>query len=123
MRSRYSRSDPTEKFLPRVIQIDITLVGEHPDSALVRQADHCRQILRTHDRARGIRRRIQNDDLGPRRNQPRDHLCRDPETLRLIRLQQYALAAGIAYDVLERNPVGNRQNHFVAVIDEHLNWR
>jgi hypothetical protein len=29
--------------------------------------------------------------------------------------------AGIAHDVLERNPVGNGQNDFVAVIDQNLN--
>ena len=51
----------------------------------------------------------------------RHHLCGYAESLRLIRFQQNAIPARIAHDVFERNPVRHRQNHFVAVIHQHLN--
>ena len=50
----------------------------------------------------------------------RHHLGGHAETLRLVGLKQHAIAAGITHDVFERNPVGNRQDDFVAVIDQHL---
>ena len=58
----YSFSDPTEKSA-RVVQVNIALVGNHPDAALVRQAHNLSHVLGAHHRARRIRRRIQNDEL------------------------------------------------------------
>ena len=43
------------------------------------------------------------------------------EALRFVSLQEDALAACVLDDVLERNPVRHRQNHFVAVLDQYLN--
>ncbi len=40
------------------------------------------------------------------------------EILRLIGLDEDAVAAGVAHHVLERDPVGHWQNHFIAVIDQ-----
>src|ERR1700760_1273971 len=45
----------------------------------------------------------------------------DAEVFRLFSLQKNNLAARILDDVLKRNPVRNRQNDLVAVVDQHLN--
>ena len=50
-----------------------------------------------------------------------DHLGGHAESLRFVGLQQNAVPARITNDVFERNPVRNRQDHFVAVIYQNLN--
>ena len=42
------------------------------------------------------------------------------EIARLVGLDQHRLAARVAHDVLERHPVGHRQDDLVAMIDQHL---
>ena len=50
-----------------------------------------------------------------------DHLGGDAESLRLVGLQQDAVPTCVANDVFKRNPVRNRQNDFITVIDQNLN--
>ncbi len=78
------------------------------------------QILRGNDGARRIRRRIQDDGLRLRRDRRLNHLCGNTELLFLFALDQHNLAARILDDVLERHPVGNRQNDLVTMIHQHL---
>ena len=78
------------------------------------------QVLRRHHRPRRIRRRIQNDRLGPRRNRLLNRVRRDAEVLRLAGFEENHLAARVLDDVLEAHPVRNRQNYLVAVIHQNL---
>src|ERR1035437_918267 len=107
------------EILARAIEIHVALVGNHPDAALMRQAHNLSHIRRTHDRARRIRWRIQNNQLRLRRDQAFHHLRGDAEALRFVGLKEHAVAAHVAHHVFERDPVGHRQNHFVAVVDQH----
>ena len=108
------------KLFSGVVQIDVALIGEHPDAALRRQSNHRLQILRRHDCARRVRRRIQNDHFRARSHQALDHLRRHPEALAFVGLQEHAISARIANDVFERHPVRHRQNDFIAMVDQHL---
>ncbi len=47
--------------------------------------------------------------------------ARDAEILRLAGFQIHRLAARVLDDVFERDPIGNRQHHFIAVVHQHLN--
>ncbi len=87
---------------------------------LVRQPNDRLEILRRDHRARGIRRRIQDDHLGLRRNRRLDHLRGDAEVLLLAADHGNHHAARVLDDVLEGDPERHRQNHLVAVIDQHL---
>ena len=102
------------------VEVDVALIEQHIDAVLVRQPNDRLEILRSHNRARRIRRRIQNDRLGLRRNRRLNHLRGDAEVLFLFALDQHNLAARVLDDVLERHPVGHRQDDLVAMIDQHL---
>ncbi len=112
--------DPPETHLPRVVQVHIALVQQQVDPPVVRQVHNPLQVLGRHYTARRVRRRVQNNRLGPRRNRLLNRVRRNPEALRLARLQVHHLAPGVLDDVLEAHPVGNRQNHLVAVVHQHL---
>ena len=73
-----------------------------------------------HNRAGRIGRRVQDDDLRLWRYRFFDGLGRDAEVLRLLRVQEDDLAPCILNDVLERHPVGHRQNHLIAMVYQHL---
>ena len=77
--------------------------------------------LGLHHRAGRIVGRIQNDDFGARRDGALHHVRSQREIVPLVGGDVDRLAAGIANDVLKRDPVGHRQNDFVAVVDQHLN--
>ena len=96
------------KVLAGVVQVNVALVGQNPDAALLRQADEFGHILRAHHRARWIRWRVENDGLGPRSDQVRNHVGGNPKASSFVGLQQHALAARVTNNVFERNPVGNR---------------
>ena len=68
----------------------------------------------------GLLGRIQDDDLGVRRDRALHHVGGQREVVPLVGGDVDRLAAGIAHDVLERHPVGHRNDDFVAVIDQHL---
>ena len=85
----------------------------------MRQPHDCGHVFGIHHRARRIRRRIQNDQLRFRRDQPFHHLRGYAKALRLVGFEQHAVAADVAHHVLERDPVRYGQNHFVAVVNQH----
>ncbi len=89
-----------------------------PRSAAKR--DDFGHVLRRHYRPRRVRRRIQNDQFRPRRDQARNHVGSNPESRSFVTLQQNAIAAGVTHNVLERNPVRHRKDDLVPVIDQHL---
>ena len=49
------------------------------------------------------------------------HIRRQREIMLLVGGDVYRLSAGITNNVFERNPVRNRQNHFISMIHQHLN--
>ena len=113
-------NDPPRDRLAGIVQVDVALVQQQINPALVRQVHNPLQILGRHHRARRVRRRVQNDGLGPRRNRLLNRVGRDAEALRLAGLEKHHLAARVLDDVLEAHPVGNRQNHLVAVVHQDL---
>ena len=114
------RKRPARHALARVVQVHVALVQQQVDAAVVRQVHNPFQVLGSHHTPRRVRRRVQNDRLGPRRNRLLNRVCRNPPALCFAGLKKHHLAARVLDDVLEAHPVGNRQNHFVAVIHQHL---
>ena len=78
------------------------------------------QVAGGDDGARRIRRRIQNDDLGSRGNRSFNGIRRNAKILRFFGGQIDDLTPGILNDVLEGDPVGDRQNDLIAVVHQHL---
>ena len=76
MCSLQSVNDPPLTISPGEVEIHIALIEQHKDPTLMRQPDNRLKILRRNHRTRRIRRRIQNDRLGLRRNRRLDHLAR-----------------------------------------------
>ncbi len=72
------------------------------------------------DGAGRVRRRVEDDGLGARRDRFFDGVGGDAEVFGLIGLEVDDLAAAVLDDVLVRDPVGNGQNDLVAMIDEDL---
>ena len=106
--------------LARIVQVHVALVQKQKYPALVRQAHDPLQILGRHDRPCRIRRRVEDDGLGPRRDGPLDGVGCDAEALRLAGFEKHHLAARVLDDVFEAHPVGNGQDHLVAVVDKYL---
>ncbi len=106
--------------LSSVVQVHVALVQQQENPAVVGQVDDALQILGRDHRARRVRRRIQNDGLGARRDGALDGVCRDAEALGLAGFEIDHFAARVLDDVLEADPVGNRQNDLVAVVDKDL---
>ena len=106
--------------LASMVQVDITLVGDDIDAAIMRQPQHRGHVLGLHHRAGRIVGRIQQNDFGARRDRALHHVGGQREIVPFVGGDVDRLAAGIAHDVFEGNPVGHRHNDFVAVIDQHL---
>ena len=103
-----------------VIQVDVALIQQQVNAPLVGQVDNPFQVLRAHDGARRIRRRVQDDGLGPRRNGLLDGVGGDAEVLRFTGFEEDDLAAGVLDDVFEADPVRHGQNYLVAMIHQDL---
>ena len=84
------------------------------------ELDDALKVFGGDDGAGRVRRRIEDDGLGPRRDGLLDGIGGDAETLCLAGFEEDDLAAGVLNDVFEADPVGNGQNDFVAVVDEDL---
>jgi hypothetical protein len=106
--------------LALVVQVHVALVEQQVDAALVGQVDDALQVFGGDDGAGGVRRRVENDGLGARRDGLLDGIGGDAEVLRFAGLEEDDLAAGVLDDVFEADPVGDGQDDFVAVIDEDL---
>ena len=106
--------------LAGVVQVDVALIEQQEDSAVVREVHDALQILGGDDRARRVRRRVENDGLGAGRNGLLDGVGGDAEVFCFAGLEEDDLAARVLDDVFEADPVGNGQDDFVAVVDEHL---
>src|SRR5208282_4342015 len=109
------------KALASVIQIDVALIGNYPDAALVGQADDFGHVFRAHYGSGGVGGRIEDDELGLRRHQLGDHVGGDAKALRFVALEEHAITAGVAHHVFERDPVGDGKDDLIAVIDKHGN--
>src|SRR5260370_18168603 len=94
------REGATANDLTSKVQVDITLVEQHEDAVLMREPDNRLKILRRHNSARRIRRRIQNDSLRLRRDRRLNHLRGNAEVLFLFALDQNNFTAGAFADVL-----------------------
>ena len=68
----------------------------------------------------GFEGEFKNNHFGARSYQARDHFRSDAKALTFVGFEQHTVSAGVADDVLERNPVGHGQNYFVTVIHQHL---
>ena len=106
--------------LAGIVQIDVALVQKQENAALMGEAHDALQVFGGDDRAGRVRGRVEDDGLGPGRDGLLDGVGGDAEALRLLRLEEDDLAAGVLDDVFEADPVGNGQDDFVAVIDEDL---
>ena len=101
-----------------VVEIDVALIGDDPDAALVGEADDGGHIFGTHHGAGRVRRRVKNDELGLGRDEARDHVGGDTKTLRLVGMEQHAGSASVVHYVFERDPVRDGQNDLVAVVHQ-----
>ena len=110
------RSD--RKFAPSVIEINIALVRDHPNAALSREPHDFSHVFRRHNCPRRIRRRVENNQLGARSDQPCDHFGSEAEAIVFITFEQHTVSAGVAHDIFERNPVRHRQYYVVPVVDQ-----
>ena len=84
------------------------------------EADDALEVLGGDDGAGRIRRRIEDDGFGARRDGRLDSVGGDAEVLRFAGFEIDDLAARVLDDVFEADPVGHRQDDFVAVVDEDL---
>ena len=112
--------EPPETGFARVVEIDVALVEEQIDATLVGEVDDALEVFAGDDGAGGVRGRIENDRLGARGDGGFDGVGGDAEVFGLTGFEEDNLAAGVLNDVFEADPVGDRQDHFVAVIDEDL---
>ena len=84
------------------------------------EADDALEIGGRDDGAGRVRRRIEDDGLGARRDGLLDGVGSDAEVFGLVGFEIDDLAAAVLDDVLVGDPVGDGQDDFVSVIDEHL---
>ncbi len=89
-------------------------------AALMRQADDGGHVLGAHHRARGVRGRVQDDDLGARGEGALDHSRGEREAGVLVGFHEYRRAARVAHDVLEGDPGRGRDDDLVAMVHQHL---
>ncbi len=68
----------------------------------------------------GLRGRVDDHHAGARREVRLDHRGGQGEALGFVGIDEHALAAGVVHHVLVRHPVGHRDHHFVAGIDQRL---
>ena len=102
------------------VEVDVALVEQDVDLVLVGESDDGFEVRRGDDRSGGIRWCVEDDRFGARRDRGFDHLRSDAEVFVLAALDGDNDAAGVLDDVLEGDPVGDGQDDFVAVVDEHL---
>src|SRR5271154_6127372 len=88
---------------------------------LMSQADNSFEILGSDYSARRIRWGVKDDRFGLRRDRSLNHLRGDAKVLFLFALDQNDLAACVLNDVLERDPIGDRKNNLIAVVNQNLN--
>ena len=98
----------------------IAFVGHHPDAAILGDGDDALHLAAIENRAAGVRRRVEDDHLGLRRDRTLDHGSGQREAFLLIGVDEHALAAGVVHHVLISDPVGHRDDDFVAGIDQRL---
>ena len=103
-----------------VVEINVALVAHDPDATLGGHAHHRRHVFGRERCAGGIVGEVQQQDLGPRRNSLFQHLRGDGKIVLLFALDKDTLAAGVLHHVLKRDPVGNGDDDFVAMVDEYL---
>ena len=101
-------------------QVRVALIEKQVDATAVRQAHDALQIGARDDGSRGIRRRIEDDGLRSRRDGTFYGFGGHAEVVALGGLQVYDLATRVLNDVLVGDPVGDRQDHLVAMVDQHL---
>ena len=101
-------------------QVRIALIEQQVDAAAVRQPHDALQIGARDDRARRIRRRVEDDGLRPRRDGTLDRFGGDAEVFALGGLNVNGFAARVLDDVLVGDPVGHGQDDLVAMVDQHL---
>ena len=114
-------NEPAGHRLAGVVEVDVALVKQQVDSAIVRQMDDPLQVFSRDHRAGGVGRRVKNDGLGLGGDRFFDCVRSDAEVLCLLRLKKNDLAARVLNDVFEADPVRYRKDDLVAMIDEDLN--
>ncbi len=82
------RIRPARNRLAGIVQIYVALVQQEKNPSLMRQVHNPLQVLRAHHGPCRIRRRIQNDRLGLRRNRLLNRVRRDAEVLFLAGLEE-----------------------------------
>src|SRR5947209_13197640 len=82
-----------------VIQIYITLVGDHVNAALVGQTKNGGEVCRIEHGPARVVGTINDDGAGAGRDLPLDHLRGETEIVWLRRLHKDALASGVFDDV------------------------
>ena len=103
-----------------VVQVNVAFIGNHIDAALVGHHQNGSELFRIKHRTTGIVGAVDDDGAGARADVLLDHLGGELKAVFLAGFHVDAASASVFNDVFERNPVGNGQNHFIAMIHQHL---
>ena len=103
-----------------ILQVHVAFIEQQEDSPRVGQLHDAFQVLGRDDGAGRVRGRVEDDGLGPRGDRALDGIRSNAEVFRFFGGQEHDLAARIPNDVLERDPVGDGQNHLIAMVHQHL---
>jgi hypothetical protein len=113
-------NEPPLTHLPGIVQVHVALVQQQVDAAVVGQVDNPLQVLGAHHLPAGFDGEFRIIALvrGVMAFSIASAVIRKLSASLVSR--KHHLAARVLNDVFEADPIGNRQNHLVAVVHQDL---